>query len=175
MKNSHEARGHLLVGVTNSWFWFEPAPHRLNVLGCDGNAVYFCIMGRLRCVHLSRNHPRHARVDGPCVRRLDPLVGVESRKGETNDDEEGKEAPDATGTEKGEEDSSGIASPTFRFAAVACFSCNETRSCDSMGVRPANVESGTAFVSAPGSSSYCVYCAPLNASLAPQYLPPSLP
>ena len=90
----------------------------------------------------NRNHPRHARVDGSCVRRLDPLVGVESRKGETNDDEEGKEAPDATGTEKGKEDSSGIASPTTRFAAVAGFDCNETRSCDSMGVRPADVESG---------------------------------
>ena len=43
---------------------------------------------------------------------------------------------------KGEEDSSGIASPTFRFAAVAGFDCNETRSSDSMGVRPADVESG---------------------------------
>ena len=55
---------------------------------------------------------------------------------------EEKEAPDATGTEKGEEDSLGIASPASRFAAVAGFDCNETRSSDSMGVRPADVESG---------------------------------
>ena len=69
---------------------------------------------------------------------------------------------------KGEEDSSGIASPASRFAAVAGFDCNETRSSDSMGVRPTVVESGIwrRFGSAPNSSSYCVYCAPLNAFVA---------